>query len=575
MKIYRQFLQWALLLFTALLPLKFTHSVGVPEIPAFYTFDAGSFFLTTAPTFLFAFLAALLLLLTLFSCRQLPPVALLWAGVFCCAFAGICNASTAENVFQTLLYLAGLCCFAATVYLQTSADPTLGRKLLMALIAGAALALLHGWHQWLIGMEELRNFVAEEGHSDQMDQAMRLQIASERLYGPFQLCNTFGGYLAALLPLTFTMAVLWAKNNVKPPRQAMIFMGGIVLLIFAIPLWETGSRGAMLSAMLGIFAVLTVLFRTKKARLLLLGCGVLAGAACICMVIYVRGAESMIFRLDYIRAAFRMMFDHPFAGTGWGDFFTDYPALKQLQNDETPHSPHNLVMFFGAQCGLAGFFAALLLLGVPLFCGFKKLRRQYSEQGFSDQTLITAGLLASLTILSIHSLVEVGIEVPAYATLLILFSAPLCICETTEKQHPALRIATLTLLALLATVTLFDSFAAMKQEAEFSKLFELTSPLYHPQPNEPAIRKAYAEAPQDSPFVHLTMAKYLTATKRPAEAKTILDKAITLAPEHPGMRRIRIRLCMTLGLDAGPDIAFIRARDPNNPSNENLPDRLP
>ena len=118
MKKLQTILEWALLLFTALLGLKFTNAAGTPEIPAFYGSDAASIFYGTAPSFLFVFLSALLLLFSLVLNRKLNTPSLLWLAAVLCSLPGIVNASTPEMVRQTLTYLAGLGCFAAAVNLQ-------------------------------------------------------------------------------------------------------------------------------------------------------------------------------------------------------------------------------------------------------------------------------------------------------------------------------------------------------------------------------------------------------------------------------------------------------------------------
>ncbi len=569
MKTLQTILEWALLFFTALLALKFTHSAGIPEIPAFY--DTDSIFFGTVSSFLFVFFSALLLLFTLLLHRSLNTFALLWLAAVLCSLPGIVNTSTPEAARQILIYLAGLGCFAATVHLLLDNNPALGKKLIAALLTGGALALLYGWHQMLAGMNELEEFAAEQGLNQQMSEAMLRQVKSNRLYGTFQLCNTFGGYLAALLPLMLTAAVLRAKNNVKPPKQAALFLGGAVLVLFAIPLWQTGSRGAVLTLFAGIFAVLFVLFQTKKARLLLLGGGMAAAAAGICMVIFVRGAESMFFRLDYALAACKMLLSHPFAGTGWGDFFLDYPALKLLSNDETPHSPHNLVLFFGAQCGIAGLLAALALLALPLTAGFRKVIRMRKESGLTDETLLAAGLLCSLTVISLNSLIEVGIEVPAYAALLILLSALLLCKNRPHAESRTKQIITALPLGIFALPVLICSVLEMKREAAFADLHIKSSPIYTQNRNIDAVRKAYLAAPQDSPFVHSTMANYFAETGQLNAAKACLDKALALSPEQIGMRRFRVQLCTVLGLDTQDDTAYILIHDPGNPENRKLP----
>ena len=252
-------------------------------------------------------------------------------------------------------------------------------------------------------------------------------------------------------------------------------------------------------------------------------------------------------------------------------FFVDYPGLKLLSNDETPHSPHNLVLFFGSQCGLAGLLAGLALLAVPLFAGFRKVIRMRKESGLTDETLLAAGLLCSLTVLSLNSLIEVGIEVPAYAALLILLSALLCCGKGTEATPSKKQIFLALPVGIFALLTLSVSVIEMKREAAFADLYVKSSPLYTQNRNARAIREAYLAAPQDSPFVHQTMANYLAETGKLQEAKMCLDKALALSPEQIGMRRFRVELSSALRLDTKDDVAYILSRDPGNPENRKLP----
>lgn len=576
-----------LLIFTVLLPLKFTHALGIPAVPASYWGDFFSLIHTGWSPHIFALVSGCLLTVSVlqdgFRRKQSSMQLTLWMLLAFTSLAGCVRASALEYVRQTLDVIFGLACFAGTVFLAIRRDETFAEKLKVAMAAGVVLCAISGWNQIAGSMEDVREYVKEKQLDSAFSDAMNRQIASNRIYGTFQLSNTYAGYLAAFLPLLVWLVVRWAGKHVKPERPAQWLLGIISGAMILVPMIMTGSRGAILSLTAGLFTVLFLVGNSRQRKYLAAG-GVFAAAGITLLIIFWRGAESLIFRLDYDFAALKMMLEHPFTGTGWGDFFHEYPAKKLLINDETPHSPHNLVLFFGSQSGLMGFLLAAALPLWPLYRGIKALlERKKEDNGMWTERTVRLGILtASMMILTIDAMLEVGIESPAYATALILFSslifAETGIPELTPFRHWKLPPVRHAALAVVAIGTAAAAGYEICREKAFSELYETVYPQFsrnaelkapHPQ----LVLQKYRNAPQDSPFVHLTMAAYLEMTGNDQSAIKTVEKAIILAPEDISAHRRRHRLLKKINADSGDvrkELNWILNADPNNPANQKL-----
>ena len=112
----------------ALLPVKFSSIVSVPEMPSSYWFDAASLIFVVWPNHLFSLLSSLLLLLTLAApgaeregTRNLPSIpvlwCLLWASLAVLSAFGLVHASCPEYAFQMISYAVGTGCFILSIFL--------------------------------------------------------------------------------------------------------------------------------------------------------------------------------------------------------------------------------------------------------------------------------------------------------------------------------------------------------------------------------------------------------------------------------------------------------------------------
>ena len=566
-----------LLAVTFLLPVKFTHPAGIPDIPAGFPSDIFSLIYETWSAHFFVFISGLLFLFTLFRFyRERGRISGLSAWQFLLmlflalsAFAGSIHASCTEYARQYIDFFMGLACYGGSVFLALQLEKDLAPKLLIALASGTVITLFAGYDQIAGAIQEAEDFVYAHGLDRQLSDNVKRQLTSDRIFGTFNLCNTYAGFLAAMLPLFLAGIWKWAGSHVRPPRAAQLLLSSVVLILFAVPIWMTGSRGAVLSLAAGIFLTAFFAVKTKKMRLLLSGAAVFAVFGIALLIIFRRGADSILFRLDYDLAALKMMLSHPLAGTGWGDFFYEYPALKLLCNDELPRSPHNFPLLMGSQCGIFSFLAAIALLALPLFAGFRKLIREQKTD------LYFASVLAALAVLSINSLMEVGAEVPGYAaTLFLLGMIVLHDAQPEENARPfSLKIFLILCVTALFTVT----YAAweLRKEYLFAKYADIAGLWADPARSSDGQKEytAALKAAEDSPFVRAMRIRDLLRQGRTAEAEKLLDAALLLAPQDSSLYRLKYRLLRHRAASAEECEKVkeqILTLDPGNPENSKL-----
>jgi hypothetical protein len=145
-----------------------------------------------------------------------------------------------------------------------------------------------------------------------------------------------------------------------------------------------------------------------------------------------RGFYSMKVRVDYIYSSFLMFLEHPFFGTGWGDFFHDYMRVKFTISKEAPHSSHNILMDFLSQTGIFGFIACCLAIFYPLSRIFKKIRVHSTALYSGVESYLLLGLMAFF----LHSLMDVNLQIPAAMTAALVIML-VAICPDGNLSSPA------------------------------------------------------------------------------------------------------------------------------------------
>ena len=575
-------------LLTVLLPVKFASFVSAPEGGALYWSDPLSLAFIAWPLPVFMMAASILLAVTVFAALSRDPTrtidgresldglsTLQWDislrsplvkyGVLWCILGGVSvlglvNASCKGYAPQMIAHTLSLASYALSLAILLSGHREFAKMLTGSLVLGGVLSICSGMYQYWYGFEALREHVQSRTAAGgrEIADGMAVRIQEGRVQADFNSCNVYGAYLAALLPFLTVLFWRFGNERVSPPKLSRRLFGGLAFAVTLFLLVKTDSRGAVFSLLAAGAAVFFFSRLPRKWKLAGAGLLSLGVVGLVLMVAFGRGALSMYVRFDYVQAAVRMMFEHPLTGTGWGDFLHDYPVLRLWRDKEAPHSPHNMVMLFGSQCGIAGFLAALAVLTYPAVEACRQIRRT----DWRDRKDVFAVVPAfSCLILSAGMLLDIGFETTAYSGVLIAFSLLVLMRDMPPNLRPwmqpgwrkrpddvkALVAPSPLTLALPRLLFVFVSFAAAAEwfdvERTYSALLAELNPEYSfEHQNDPLYVPSYdcvngmlriadhAAGRLQSPFPFNAAADYMFATGHIDDALKHMDKTIELDP---------------------------------------------
>ena len=581
-------------LLTMLMPIKFASFVSAPEGGALYWSDPVSLLVIAWPLPVFMMAAAELFLLTLWSgtvrkdmalCPPLLKYGALWmvlGGVSC---LGLADASCMGYPTQMIAHTLSLACYAMSLAILLSGRRDFAKALIGALVLGGVLSLCSGMYQYWCGFDALREHVQAQSAAagrDIVNENMAIRIGEARVQADFNSCNVYGAYLAALLPFLTVLFWRFGNERVSPPKLSRRLFGGLAFAVTLFLLVKTDSRGAVFSLLAACAAVFFFSRLPRKWKIAGAGLLFLGVAGLVAMVAFGRGALSMFVRFDYVQAAARMMLKHPLTGTGWGDFLHDYPILRLWHDKEAPHSPHNMLMLFGSQCGIAGFLAALAVLAYPVVEACRQIRRTNWRDLKDVFALVPA---FSCLVLSAGTLLDIGFETTAYSGVLIAFSL-LVLMRDAPRTDPfvcrkpfhwaALDLAVVFFLAAIAM-----SYRYFKTERTYSALIGELNPEYSfEHQDDPGyvpplnrvqylLREAVKAAP-GSPFPWNAAADYMFAIGDTKKAMTGIDQVIELDPLQSAhyVKRARMNWWiagMNVTDAVKKDLATARRLAPKNP----------
>lgn len=570
----------------ALAPLKFTEMTSVPEMPPAFRFDVWSIATGSWPTVFFSMASVVLLALSLAAALRhrggfaAKPLAYggLWILLAASSLLGWKNASCLEYAVQAIAYALSLGACIVSFCLLSSMRSGFRRILIGSLLTGAFLAVLSGFDQYFHQFDLMEDFLNEPGRGEVIQGNLRSRALERRVFGNFNVANTYAGYLASLLPLV--LAALWTFGNqkVSPPKLSRRLLSCLGFAAIGFLLAQTQSRGAFFVLLAAAGLTVLAIPASRKARVAAASALVLCVGAFAFAVFCGRGPLSMLVRFDYFQAAFRMMAREPFAGTGWGDFFHDYLRLRAWTDSEASHTPHDFPLLFGSQCGIPGLLAALGVWLFPVWEALREGRRLRWNDAAGFRAFAPAfGAL----VLSLDFLLEIAFETPACSmTLAALALATFDDSERGRRRLLPVRVriaAFLPLGAALFCASAVATWTEFRSERAQSALFYALDPAFSlernfqiPPPDRVALllERAKKDAPR-SPFPLAKAAGYFLGIGRPATAAELLEEAKRLSPENPALRlfSIQARFAATGELTEAmrEELALVRAMSPKNP----------
>ena len=251
-------------------------------------------------------------------------------------------------------------------------------------------------------------------------------------FGPYGNYNHFAGMVELLFPLPFA----WLIFSRGRGGERILYAIAVVIMVTAAVL--SMSRAGMLTigVQLAFFAGAAFLHRRRQGggpRLTPLL--IVVGAVLLSLWIgyqpllrrfgtIQQGASeySVVTRLAYWSASWRMFLDHPLTGVGLGAFPTVYPSYgsssSRYERVEQVHNDYlQLLTDGGLVAGLIGASALIWLLSTWA----KSLRADLSRR--ADWLTILPGASIAVLGLLIHSLLDFNLQIPANALLFLMIVA--------------------------------------------------------------------------------------------------------------------------------------------------------
>jgi O-antigen ligase len=267
-------------------------------------------------------------------------------------------------------------------------------------------------------------------------------------YGPYGNYNHFAGFVELILPLPFAY-LLFARVNLE--RRVLWLFSVVIMasaLIFSL------SRGGILAMSVEILILLAAVALNSRGRSresstegrgnwLMIG-GILAAVTLTALWIgYDRlvdrfqltrqGASefSVVTRVEYWRASWKMFLDHPMTGVGLGAFPAIYPQYgRSTAAYERVEQTHNDYLQLLTDAGLLGAALALwFLLEIALIA--RGQLKQYREFNPRTRAMILGGYTAIAGIM-VHSLTDFNLQLAANALLFLFVTA---IATSARSNH--------------------------------------------------------------------------------------------------------------------------------------------
>lgn len=294
-----------------------------------------------------------------------------------------------------------------------------------ALITAGCFVAMEALQQYFGGLERMREYAAREagfetltaytnylmqGSPDARTMLFVKKLTSMRVNGTFVYPNALGGFLIVFLP----MAVGYAQSV----RQRLVqwlawlgFAGGCAALMLS------RSKASIGLAAVGLMALVWLAWRAQALRRRTwLGWTALIVAGALGMLAwgYGRGLGERLqatggARLDYWRAAARMIARKPWGGWGTGGFARGYGIYRRPGAEDT-RLAHNAILNIWVDYGMIGVIGVTVALGVPLVVGWRRAWRvPLGDERFD---WFQAGAIVAVSGCVLHCMVDFDFHIP-------------------------------------------------------------------------------------------------------------------------------------------------------------------
>ncbi len=344
-------------------------------------------------------------------CRWFDVIAVIFFGWVLLSFAvSWCSGNGSPRAMLTML--AHWCGFAAMFvsWRLLLNGRQMVRGMLLLFVAGIiAESSAAYYHYYYTGPQERQVYFEEREKELQADtpqspgerELLENRIKSVEPLGTYSLTNSLAGVLAPWC--VFLCGVLLSARRLRPTSQSENRLAGryfgiqslILLTLIALVgfiLLMTNSRSGVLATLFGVvclFGYLGASHLSNKRTLLVaalvtgvviaggLGIGYAAGQL---DKMFTGPLKSLGYRVQYWQSSSHMIADHPFFGSGIGNFREYYTQYKLPTASESIADPHNLFFEIASNAGLPALACFVTLLVAAIVCALaSKLQDAQNE----------------------------------------------------------------------------------------------------------------------------------------------------------------------------------------------------
>ncbi len=237
-------------------------------------------------------------------------------------------------------------------------------------------------------------------------------------FGPFVNQHHFAAFMAMCLGLTLALLI---GGGLKRDRRGLLVLA---VLLIAIAILMTGSRGGMITTVAVVTAVVAGTIRyggvlravTKRSAVKVAAAAVLAGILAVGAVFYLAGADPLIRgiglqsgqddptsgRLHFWSVGWKIFIDHPLIGAGFDAFgvaFTRYDTWNGFYRVEQAHNDYLQILADG---GAISFLCVAAFLVILIRAGMNVVKHADGAVRRS----VAIGALAGCVGIAVHSLFD-------------------------------------------------------------------------------------------------------------------------------------------------------------------------
>lgn len=251
-----------------------------------------------------------------------------------------------------------------------------------------------------------------------------------QIYGPFVNRNHYAGLMEMLAPLPFLLCL-----SQRPERRLPLLGAGVLMVLSVFLCRSRGGMAAMGAELVFIAVFLSrIRHRAKSFAAIAMIVAVLA-----VLIVWV-GSDPVVHRLTDMKDANRvsifkdtlhMWWSRPIMGYGSGAFALVYPTFQSFVVDSVINHAHNDYLELLSETGLIGTGLVLWFLAIV----YRNTSRQLRPGTRSSDSARLIAVLAGMTGLLVHSLVDFNFHIPSNAAVFLVMCA---IAVTSSAEQPGM-----------------------------------------------------------------------------------------------------------------------------------------